>query len=142
MEKTWKSSSTNSVSMYRKRVQWTRFPCTETEFNELDFHLWKTIMYPTRNWFANNKLIRRRSDKVHLLQTQPNIRYLLSTMKVYLPSLMKTSSMNSFSMYGKRVHWTRFTYMETEFVELDFHVFFTSVFPKSSPLNSNCYKRN
>ena len=31
--------------MWRKhgnRVQQTRFPCTETEFNELDFHVWKT----------------------------------------------------------------------------------------------------
>ena len=28
--------------MYRNRVHWTRFPCTETEFNELDFHVWKT----------------------------------------------------------------------------------------------------
>ena len=51
----------------------------------------------------------------------------------------KLSSTNSVSIHGNR---TRFLYMETEFVELDFHVFLTSIFPKSSPLNSNCYKRN
>ena len=54
----------------------------------------------------------------------------------------KTSSKNSFSIHGKQVHWTRFLNMETEFIELDFHVFSPSVFPKLSPLNSNCYKRN
>ena len=37
MEKTWKSSSSNSISMYRNRVQQTRFPCTENEFIELVF---------------------------------------------------------------------------------------------------------
>ena len=83
-----------SADMYRNRVQRTRFPCMETEFNELGFYVGKL------------------------------------------------SSTNSVSIQGNWVHWTRFLYMETEFVELDFHVFSTSVSPKSSPLNSNCYKRN
>ena len=90
------------ISFITIRVQWTQFNCygenMEIEFNELGFHVkkpsslnsifhkWKTSSKnsfsihgkrscTTRNWFANNKLIRRRSDKVHLLQTQPNIRW-------------------------------------------------------------------
>ena len=39
---TRKTSSTNSFSLYGRRVQRTRLPCMEDEFVELVFHVWRT----------------------------------------------------------------------------------------------------
>ena len=52
MDKTWKSNSMNSVSVYRNRVQWTRFLYMENEFIELGFYELKK-----RNFNLNSILI-------------------------------------------------------------------------------------
>ena len=41
-----KSSPWDLISMYRNRVHWTRFPCVETESNELDFQAYVDISAP------------------------------------------------------------------------------------------------
>ena len=140
MEKTWKSSSTNLVSMYRNRVQWTRFPYMENEFIELIFHELSSHGFASeQSW--SDVFISLNSAHMGLLDrlVQKIVGCICKSCNFLW---RKTSSKNSFSIHGKQVHWTRFLYMETEFIELDFHVFSTSVFPKSSPLNLNCYKRN
>ena len=136
--------------MWRKhgnRVQRTRFPCTETEFIELVFHVWNSFsMNSAPMGFASERswsdvFISLNSAHMGLLDRL--VQKIVGCVCKSCNFLWrKTSSKNSFSIHGKQVHWTRFLYMETEFIELDFHVFSTSVFPKLSPLNSNCYKRN
>ena len=90
--------------LIRKRVQWTRFPC---------------ILF-----FTTNTTNRR---------SQPALDTIWSSADAAATcwgSDKKTSSIDSFSIHGKRGRRTRFSYMEDEFVELVFHVW------KTSSLNS------
>ena len=85
MEKTWKSSSTNSVSMYRNRVQWTRFPCIETEFIELGFYIQKSSSTHSVSMYRN----RVQRTRFLCIETEFN------ELGFYT---WKTSSLNSISM--------------------------------------------
>ena len=88
--------------MWRKhgnRVQRTRFPCMETDFIELVFHVWKTSSL--NSWKTSSLNLFFHHKKLHdLLQTQPTIfctRQRSDQANPWELSSMKTSSMNSFA---------------------------------------------
>ena len=92
--------------LIRKWVQWTRFPC---------------ILF-----FTTNTTNRHSQPALDTIWSSSD-----AARATCWGSDKKTSSLNSVSMYGKRVHWTRFLC----FVPRQFS-------SKSSPADSNCYKWN
>ena len=108
-----KSSSLNSVSMYRNRVQWTRFPCMENEFIELIFHELSSHGFASeQSW--SDVFISLNSAHMGLLDRL--VQKIVGCVCRSCNFLWwKTSSKNSFSIHGKRVHWTRFPCIENEF---------------------------
>ena len=150
-----KSSSKNSVTLHKNRVQWTRFPCMENEFIELVFPMVLDsnevpvvclIRYLTAcgfawsdNWLRLHLCFHTwKTSSINSLSDQANHRNFVrikhhreNEFNELVFHTWKTSSMNSFSIHGNRVLWTRFLC----FVPHQFS-------RKSSHLDSNCYKWN
>ena len=109
----------------------------EIEFNELVFHVWKTSSLNSEDgpYHWTRKIT---NVWLHLMfgcvcREMDLIRS--SSYQIVLREFVVGKSIScegtwSFSMYGKRVHWTRFPYMEIEFIELGFCTW------KPSSLNS------
>ena len=122
--------------MWRKhgnRVQRTRFPCMETDFIELVFHVWKTSSL--NSWKTSSLNLFFHHKKLHdLLQTQPTI--FCTRQRSDQANPWELSSMNSFAnnlTLWSRPFWSKpvgAEFMENEFNELGFCTW------KPSSLNS------
>ena len=107
---------------HEKRVQRTRFPCIQNEFLNL-------FSQRTCSDAANDLIKCKRSQRSSALDTiwssKPmGAEFMENEFNGLIFHTWRTSSMNSFSIHGNWVHWTRFLCMKTEFFELDFCVLF------------------
>ena len=63
-------SSMDLISMYKNQVQWTRFLCIKTKFNELDFLLTWTLCPPQLLVKYSIYNLETKSFELELLETK------------------------------------------------------------------------